>query len=66
MRVLVADKLADCQATIIIKRQRQLESRVTMVLLSSACAAPVERSETGAAHAGGRNARPPFSSTLRP
>ena len=54
-------RVPNCQATIIIRRQRQLESRVTMVLLSSASVAPVERSETGATDAGGRNARPSFS-----
>ena len=44
--------LAHCQATIILRRQRQLESVMTMMLFPSACAAPVERSETAAAHAG--------------
>jgi integrase len=41
-----------CQATIIIRHQRQLEFAMTMMVLPSPRAAPVERSETGAAHAG--------------
>ena len=49
---------ANCQATIIIPCQRQLEVPMTMMVLSSAWAAAVERSETAAAHAAGRNVRP--------
>lgn len=52
-----------CQATIILHHQRQLESTMTMVGPESACVAAVERSETAATHAAGRNVRPLMSST---
>jgi hypothetical protein len=40
-----------CPATLIFHRQRQVESPVTTGVLSSADAAPIERSEMGAASA---------------
>jgi hypothetical protein len=52
LAVFLRSDIFVCPATIILPHQRQLESSTTTVLLSSACVAPVERSETGATHAG--------------